>query len=143
MASELKDEATGRYLPMLYPEEQPYWEAAKRHELVLQRCEDCHKVQFPIGPACAFCLSDKLRWDRMSGRGTISNVVIFHKGWTPYLQSKVPYAVIQVELEEGPRLTTNLLDAPVQDAKIGMKVEAVWEDITKEISLVQFRPRKE
>jgi len=53
----------------------------------------------------------------------------------------VPYAVVQVELEEGPRLTTNLLECDLADIKIGMPVEATYEDITEEITLVQFRPR--
>lgn len=141
MNSELIDKATGRYLPIQYPEETPFWEAAKRHELVLQRCMDCGKVWYPIGPSCPFCLSSNYEWQKMSGRGVISNVVIFHKGWTPYLQQKTPYAVIQVELEEGPRLTANLVGATATAASIGMPVEAVWEDVNEEVSLVQFRPR--
>lgn len=141
MSMELMNKATGQYLPVLYPEEAPYWEAAKRHELVLQRCLDCSKVWFPIGPTCPHCMSSRHKWEKMSGRGTISNVVIFHKGWTPYLKTKTPYAVIQVELEEGPRLTSNFVGGSVTAANIGMPVEAVWEDVTEEVSLVQFRPR--
>ena len=79
-------------------------------------------------------------WKEMSGRGTIHNYVIYHKAWTPWFEKKVPYAVVQVELEEGPRLTTNLLDVPAAETKIGMPVEAAYEDITEEITLLQFRP---
>ncbi|MEP6871864.1 MAG: OB-fold domain-containing protein [Anaerolineaceae bacterium] len=79
---------------------------------------------------------------RMSGRGKIHNYVIYQKAWTPWFESRVPYAVIQVELEEGPRLTTNLLDVPAAQTKIGMPVEAAYEDITDEITLLQFRPAK-
>jgi uncharacterized OB-fold protein len=137
----LMDERTGRYLPLLHPEEREFWSGTKRREIRLQCCSACSKTWYPIGPTCPFCLSDKYEWQRMSGRGVVSNVVIFHKGWTPYLAARVPYAVVQVELEEGPRLTTNMLDIAPHDVKIGMPVEAAYEDVTEEVTLVQFRPR--
>jgi uncharacterized OB-fold protein len=139
-SQKMRDEETGRYLPVIYPEELPYWEGAKKRELWLQRCNACGKAIYPIGPACPHCFSMDLKWSRMSGKGVIHNCVVYHKPWTPWFKDKVPYAVIQVELEEGPRLTTNLLDCPVADAKIGMPVEVTYEDITDEITLVQFRP---
>jgi len=142
MNNKLIDAASGRYLPIQYPEEATYWEAAKQHKLVLQRCNSCGKVWYPIGPTCPFCLSDDFKWQRMSGRGVISNVVVFHKGWTDYLKTKAPYAVVQVQLEEGPRLTANLIGEQPTAANIGMPVEAVWEDLTEEVSLVQFRARE-
>lgn len=134
------DNETGRYLPIIYPEEIPYWEAAKNRRLVLQRCNTCGKAWYPIGPACPHCFSTDYKWDRMSGQGVVHNYVIYHKAWTPFYEKRVPYAVVQVELKEGPRLTTNLLECPVTDVKIGMPVEVTYEDITKEITLVQFRP---
>jgi hypothetical protein len=134
------DETTGRYLPILYKEELPYWHAAREHKLVLQRCTPCDRFWYPIGPACPFCLSDTYEWGTLSGRGVISSYVVYHKGWTPWLESRVPYAVVQVELEEGPRLTANLLDVPASEVRIGMPVEAAYEKISDEITLVQFRP---
>ena len=134
------DEATGRYLPVIYPEELPYWEALKQRSLKLQRCKSCSKVWFPIGPACPHCLSPGFEWAAMSGRGVIHNFVVYHKAWTPWLEKRVPYAVIQVELDEGPRLTTNLFNCAPADISIGTRVEAVFEDVTDEITLLQFRP---
>lgn len=134
------DETTGRYLPVIYPEEIPYWEALKQRKLVLQQCTACHKAWFPIGPACPHCFSMGFEWAPMSGRGVLHNYVIYHKAWAPWLEKRVPYAVVQVELDEGPRLTTNLLDCPLSEIKIGIRVEAAYEDITDEITLLQFRP---
>ena len=134
------DEKTGRYLPFVYPEEIPFWEAARKREIKLQRCSACSKAWYPIGPACPYCFSTKWEWALMSGRGTLHNYVVYHKAWTKWFESRVPYAVVQVELEEGPRLTTNLLECDLKDIRIGMPVEAVYEDITDEITLVQFRP---
>jgi uncharacterized protein len=136
------DERTGRYLPILFPEEKPFWDAAKQHKLLLQRCAKCSRVRYPIGPTCPWDLSNDFEWEQMSGRGVIQNFVIYHKAWTPYYRDKVPYALVHVEIEEGPRLTTNLFDVRPDQVRIGMPVEAVWEDVTDAVSLLQFRPRR-
>lgn len=136
------DEKSGRYLPVIYPEELPFWEAAKQRQLKLQRCGSCGKAWYPVGPACPHCFSAKFEWALMSGRGTLHNYVVYHKAWTPWFEKRVPYAVVQVQLEEGPRLTTNLLDYALADIKIGMPVDVAYEDITDEITLVQFRPAR-
>jgi len=137
------DEASGRYLPVIYAEELPYWEALKQRSLKLQRCKSCVSTWFPIGPACPHCLSQDFEWAPMSGRGVVHNFVVYHKAWTPWLEKRVPYAVIQVELDEGPRLTTNLVGCAVTDVKIGMRVEAAFEDIPGDITLLQFQPATE
>lgn len=140
MTTPVLHDASGRYLPVLYPEEQPYWDAARRHELVLPQCDSCGKVYYPVGPVCPNCLSDSFRWVPTSGRGTVSSFVVYHKAWAPWLQSRVPYVVAQVELAEGPRLTTNLLDIAPGDVRIGMDVQVAFETLTEEVTLVQFRP---
>lgn len=142
MADTRIDEKTGRYLPVIYPEEMPYWEAARAHKLVLQQCDSCGKVRFPIGGICPACLSGEFTWTPMSGRGVVHNYVVYHKPWSDYLKTKVPYAVVQVELEEGPRLTTNLLGLPADQVRIGLEVDVAFEDVTDTITLVQFAPRE-
>ncbi len=134
------DEATGRYLPIIYPEEIPFWESTRKRVLQLQRCNGCGKAWYPIGPTCPHCFSTDFRWDVMNGKGVVHAFVIYHKAWTPWFENKVPYAVVQVQLDEGPRLTTNLLECAPKEVRIGMRVEAAYEDITDEITLVQFRP---
>ena len=134
------DEATGRYLPYLYPEEMRYWNGLKEHKLVLQRCNSCGKAWFPIGPTCMHCFSFDHDWDVMSGKGVIHNYVVYHKAFAPWLEKHLPYAVAQVELDEGPRLTTNLLGCEIDHIKIGMRVKAAFEDIAEGITLLQFRP---
>ena len=141
-STERIDPKTGRYLPFIYPEEIPHWEGLKARTLKLQRCNSCNHVWYPIGPVCPKCLSADFRWDTLSGRGVIHNFVVYHKAWMPFLESRVPYAVVQVQLEEGPRLTTNMMDTTLEDVKIGLPVEAVYEDVTDEITLIQFRARK-
>jgi uncharacterized OB-fold protein len=142
MAPKFVDETTGRYLPILYPEEKPFWDGTRAHKLVLQRCKSCGKIWYPIGGMCPFCQSSDFEWAQMSGRGKVHNRVIVHKPWTEYFKTRVPYAVVQVEIEEGPRLTTNLFDIPFDKIKIGMSVEATYEKLNDEITLLQFRPAR-
>lgn len=137
---EMVDAATGRYLPFIYEEELPFWEAAKQRRIRLQRCGCCDRAWYPVGPACPHCFSMQWDWSQMSGRGRLHNYVVYHKAWTKWFESRVPYAVIQVELEEGPRLTANLVDCELKDIRIGMAVAPVFENITPEITLINFRP---
>ena len=139
---EMVDRETGRYLPFIYEEELPFWEAAKQGQIKLQRCGSCGTAWYPVGPACPQCFSMKWDWSLLSGRGTLHNYVVYHKAWTKWFESRVPYAVIQVELEEGPRLTANLVDCDLKDIRIGMPMEAVYENVTSEITLINFRPAR-
>ncbi|HEY90354.1 MAG TPA: Zn-ribbon domain-containing OB-fold protein [Dehalococcoidia bacterium] len=118
----------------------PYWEAAKRHELVMQRCRECGCYRYPPGNICPGCASEDTEWVKVSGRGTIFTWNVFHKVYHPAFAQDVPYAIVAVELEEGPRVTSNLVDCRLEDIRIGMPVEVVFEDITEEISLPKFRP---
>ena len=118
----------------------PYWEAAKRHELIIQKCRECGHYRYPPGIICPHCVSDDLEWAKVSGRGTIFTWTVFHKVYHPGFTGEVPYAVVAVELEEGPRVTSNLVDCALENITIGMPVEVVFEDITQELSLPKFRP---
>lgn len=129
-----------RYLPVLYPEEREYTDALREHRFVLQRCSACHEVRYPIAPVCPRCLHDGFEWAAMSGRGRVSSFVVYHKAWAAWLRGRVPYAVVQVRLAEGPRLTTNLLHADPADIRIDMPVTSTFEDVTDEITLLQFQP---
>ena len=97
-------------LPHIDEVSRPYWEATKRHELVLQRCQDCGHYRYPPGEVCMFCLSNKLKWVKASGRGKVFTWTVFHQVYRRAFARDVPYAVVAIELEEGPRLITNLLD---------------------------------
>jgi uncharacterized OB-fold protein len=126
-------------LPRITPDNRPFWEAVRRHELRLQRCMDCRSFWYPPGPVCPDCLSERFEWRRVSGRGTISSWVVFHKVYFPAFADEVPYAVVQVALEEGPRLISNLIGVPREEIAIGMPVEVVFDDVTPELSLPRFR----
>ncbi len=126
-------------LPRVTALNRPFWEATRRHELCLQRCADCGHFCYPPGPLCPECLSERSDWMRVGGRGTVTTWVVFHQKYFASFAADLPYHVVQVQLDEGPRLTTNLVDVPNTDLRIGMRVEVVFDDVTAEITLPRFR----
>ncbi len=127
-------------LPAVSSLNQPYWDGLKRHEPKLQRCNDCHKIWYPPAPFCPHCWSKNFTWAQLSGRGKITSWVIFHQAYFSSFKDEIPYNVIEVELEEGPRLFTNLVAVNNEDIEMGMPVEMVFDDVTEDVTLAKFRP---
>jgi hypothetical protein len=119
----------------------PFWDAARRHQLVVQRCAGCGAYRFPPRELCSQCLSRDAEWVPASGRGTVFSFVVMHQAYHPGFADELPYAVVVVELEEGARLTSNVVDCPVGEVRVGLPVEVVFEDASPEISLPKFRRR--
>jgi uncharacterized OB-fold protein len=130
-------------IPKPTPETRPYWEAAKQRVLRIQKCGDCQQHYFYPRPLCPQCLSRNVAWVEVSGRGTLHTYVINHRPPRGFPASG-PYVIGIVQLEEGPKLMTNIIgvDADPQKLRCDMPVEVVFEDITDEIALPKFRPRR-
>jgi len=131
-------------IPMITPENEPYWQACKQHELRLPTCASCGPHFYPRS-FCPTCGSRDLEWRQMSGRGAVYTYAIVRRAPTPGFRGDVPYITAIVELEEGPRMMTNVVGVAAEPEAItvGMPVEVTFEDITDEISLPKFRPRAE
>ena len=129
-------------LPNISDFNRPFWEAAKKHKLALQKCDDCGKLWAPNGPVCPHCFSQKYTWTNLSGRGKIASWVVFHKLYHPGFAADIPYNVAFVELDEGPRLIANVVGIKNKDLKIGIKVEVTFEDVNDEISIPKFKKAK-
>jgi hypothetical protein len=127
-------------LPLPVPDEvsAPFWEYTREGELRAQRCTACGTLRHPPRPTCARCGSTAVEWQLLSGRGKVYTYAISHQAVHPALQDLVPLTVLIVELDEGLRLTSNLVagSAPVE---IGTPVEAVFERVNEEITLPRFR----
>ncbi len=128
-------------LPRPNEDSAPFWEAAHKGELRMQKCGDCGHVRFPPALLCSRCLSEKSAWVRLSGRGTVFSWIVIHQSQHPAFNADTPYNVAIVELEEGPRLHTNIVDCPNDHIHIGLPVEVVFEKVSDDTSLVKFRPR--
>jgi hypothetical protein len=129
----------GRALPQPTPETQHFWDGCKAGELLLQTCGECAKTYFPPRPFCAACGSRNVAVTKASGKGFLYSYVIHHRpvpGFTP------PYAIAVVELDEGPRMMTNIVECEQtpEALQLDMKLEVVFEPQTDTITLPLFRP---
>jgi uncharacterized OB-fold protein len=130
---------TPRPLPTPTPLSAPFWDAARRHELRVQRCRSCGSHLFYPRYLCTTCGSEDLEWVQVSGRGTVFTYTIAHRPTHPAFADQVPYVIAVVELDEGPKLTSNIVGANPRSVTIGMPVEATFEDLD-DVTLVHFRP---
>jgi uncharacterized protein len=130
-------------VPRPTPDSLPYWEAAKRNILRLPRCEDCAKPFFYPRSACPTCGGTNISWIDCSGRATLHTYIISHRP-APGFQADAPYAVAVVELEEGPRLMTNIVGIPntPEMLQLDMVLEVDFE-LRGEYSVPVFRPAGE
>jgi uncharacterized protein len=128
-------------LPVPSPETQPFWDAARRHQLALPFCRPCGRFFFFPRAACPGCLSAALEWRPVSGRGTLHTFTVVHRGLKGFPLGS-PYVIAIVELAEGPRMMSNLVGVEPDPAKIriGMPVEVVFRDVSPEFTLPHFRP---
>ena len=129
----------GRPLPQPTPETQHFWDGAKAGELRLQRCDDCAHTYFPPRPFCPNCGSRSVSVFPASGRATLYSYVIHHRAPPGF---EAPYAIAVVELEEGPRMMTNIVDTPQtpEALQLDMALEVAFRPMNDEISLPLFRP---
>lgn len=128
-------------LPAPTPETQHFWDGAKQGELKLQRCTSCSHTYFPPRPFCPECASRDVEIYNASGKATLYSYVISHrapKGWD------APYSIAVVELEEGPRMMTNIIDTPQtpEALELDMALEVSFEQVSDDIFLPKFRPSK-
>jgi uncharacterized protein len=128
-----------RPLPRIGPDNEPFWEGCRRHCLMLPTCAECGRAHLPPGPVCPYCLSDRITWRRATGRGRVTSWTIVHKAWFPAFRDDIPYNVVQIELDEGPRLTSSLVGLSGREPEIGQRVEVVFDDVDDILTLHRFR----
>ena len=127
-------------VPRPAPESVPYWEAAKHHKLEVPHCNACGHYWFPPSASCPHCLSTDFAFTPVSGRGKVFSFVTFHRVYHPAFEQEVPYVVALVELEEGPRLLTNIVGVPVEQVTCEMPVKVVFDDVGDGVSVPKFTP---
>jgi len=119
-------------LPSVEDETRPYWEAAKAGRLLVKKCNGCGEVHHYPRPFCPSCWSEDVEWQEVSGRGTIYTYsIVFRNDLAPFDEWGT-YVPAIVELDEGPRLMTNIVDTPTESLRVGMAVEVRFRDLTDE-----------
>lgn len=127
-------------LPTVSGETRPFWDACRRGQLLIQKCDRCGEFQFYPRGICANCWSEDIRWVTASGKGTVWTFTVTYQNRTPGFAEDVPYVLALVELEEGVRMFTNIIECQPRDVSIGMPVEVTFVQANNQISVPYFRP---
>ena len=137
-----QDPSGGRPIPLPDAWTQPYWDAAREHRLVIQRCRGCEAYQHPPLRQCDACGAAELDWTPISGRGEVYSYIIDRRLLIPSFDEAYVVAQINpIEAEDDSvRITANIVECELDAVEIGMPVEVVFEDLDERTSLPQFRP---
>ncbi len=129
-------------IPVPSVESKPYWEGLKNNQLLMQRCDDCGKAWFPPAVYCPHCGSGASTWMPMSGRGKVYSYVVYHRVYNPAFAEDIPYTVGVIELEEGPRMISNVIGIAPAEVVCEMPVEIVFDRVSDAIVIPKFKPRR-
>jgi uncharacterized OB-fold protein len=127
--------------PLPLPDEasQPFFDAAMKGTLMIMRCLDCGTARTPSRSHCDNCLSDRFEWEQASGRGKVHTFGVMHQKYHPAFFPELPYNLAVVELDEGPRLSTNLVGVKNEEIRVGMPVVVDFEKYD-DVAIPKFRP---
>ena len=118
----------------------PFWDGLAEDQVRLQRCRECSSWVFYPRPRCSHCLSAALDWHTVPGRGTVYSYTIARQATHHAFAAEVPQLLAIVELDEGVRMTTTLVDVAPDDIRIGLAVTAVFDHGDDGVTLLRFRP---
>ena len=126
-------------LPVVTEENRPFWEGCQQGKLLLQYCIECQRYQFYPRLYCMKCGSNSLRWIEASGHGVLYSYTIIHQNKSPEFVHDTPYNVAIVQLEEGPRMLSNIVDIDPTDLQADLPVTVVFDQVTDTITLPRFK----
>ena len=133
-------EAAAKPIPTPSILAEPFWDALKRGEFVLQRCTACGHHNHPPKIICPKCHAQKLEWAAVARTGTLYSYTIVHRPPTAAFKADVPYAVGLVDVDgTGVRLLSSIV-APLDQVKVGMRLELVFDAVREDFTLFRFRP---
>lgn len=133
--------ATDRLLPVLDEQNSFFWTAGAEGQLKLMRCQSCSYYIHPYAPICPKCLSREVAPEAVSGKGTVASFTVNMQPWSPTMQVPFVIAIVALAEQNGLNLTTNLINIPVEEARIGMPVQVVFEQ-HEDVYLPLFEPQK-
>lgn len=119
---------------------EPYWLHLQRNELWIPRCKSCSRLVFYPREICPHCFGLDFIWERLSGKGRVYTFTIIRRPFLPEFAAIAPYVFAIVELEEGIRMATNIVNCPPEDVHIGMNVQAVFDTDEGGRKLLLFEP---
>ena len=138
----LSDDDFAKPLPVPTKWSEPFWKGAKEHKLLLKQCQDCGHIDHPPYLYCTGCMGENSEWIEASGKGTLYAFAVNEYGVPFPFMPDLPYAVALVDLKEGPRMISNIVECDLKELKNGMELEVIFEDVSEEVSLPKWRPVK-
>jgi uncharacterized OB-fold protein len=117
-----------------------FWSGTREGRLRIKRCQACRRAHFYPRPFCPHCWSEDVVWEDATGKATLYTYSVVYQNDLPPFPERVPYVAAVVELEEGPRLMTNVVDCPFDQLQVGMDLVVAYRQETDEITLPVFRP---
>jgi uncharacterized OB-fold protein len=126
--------------PYQSPDNKEFWAATTEGRLLLRKCDDCGAFIWYPRPFCPACSSHSTSWVQASGQGTVYTFTVVHRSGLPGFRDALPYVVAYVELEEGPRVMTNVVGCDPADVTVGMPVRVVFHDTGEGSALFRFEP---
>jgi uncharacterized protein len=136
----LSDEEMRKPLPVPMAWSRPFWDAAREHRLVLKKCAKCGNIDQPPYLFCTECMSDEHEWIEASGKGTLYAYAINSFGVPFPFWDDMPYVLGIVDLDEGVRIISNIVECDHEKLRNGMELEVVFDDVSPEITLPKWRP---
>lgn len=128
-------------LPNINVDSKPYWDACKQHKLIIQKCNNCGKLQHLYRKDfCCHCWSQDIEDLVTSGKGTLWTYTITYQNYTPGFSEDVPYVTALVTLEEGVEMLTGILNCDHDKLEIGMPLKVTWVEATEDITIPFFEP---
>jgi uncharacterized protein len=139
----VSEPAAGPPRPVRDRDSAPWWDAVRRHELLIQRCARCGALRFPPRVVCNRCRSRDAAWVPALGTGRVVSWIVNHQPFAPGMSADEPFVVLLVRLDDGTdiHMYGNLVEAPSSAITPGMPVEAVFVDVDDNLTLVQWRPK--
>lgn len=125
-------------VPPPSPASAPFWDATRRRELTVQRCESCARLVWYPRFVCPHCGGSSLGWEKLCGDGVVYAVSVHHRAALPALADKVPYSVVLVDLDEGVRMMSNVFGPP---PTVGDRVTVAWVPLEDGRNLAVFEPK--
>jgi uncharacterized OB-fold protein len=138
----LSDEEMIKPLPKTSKWSQPFWDNAKKHKLTLKKCKDCGHIDHPPYLYCTNCHSDNSEWIEASGKGKLVAYAI-NTYMVPFpFWDEMPYVLAMIDLDEGVRMISNIIECEQDKLENGMSLEVVFDDVSEEFTLPKWRPAK-
>ena len=138
----MSERAPTRPLPDIRNAGATFWTKAAEGVLVVPKCKECARTFWHPRPRCPHCGSERIDWIRGTGEGTVHTFTVVRQSSDPYFKTRLPYAVAMIDLDEGVRIMTNIVDTPLDTLRIGMRVEVLFEEAGAGMTIPLFRARR-